>query len=134
MILINNIFMEERLVYYNAFNKFYWSFFFIMLDFRLQGVDIIPDIIGYLLFAAGLSLISNENSWFEKARKLNIFMIFLSIFQIYERPAQGTGITFGPLGYYGVIIGIASMIISLLLMYNFFMGIGDMAALKIKLK
>ncbi|MFA6941208.1 MAG: hypothetical protein WCQ54_09555 [Clostridiaceae bacterium] len=99
-----------------------------MFDFRLQGIDILPDSIGYILFAVGLSLIAAENNWFKKAGKLNIFMIFLSIFQIYEKPAEGIGINIG--SPYEIIIGIAATIISLLLIYNLFMGIGYMASLK----
>ncbi len=111
-----------------AFNKFYWGFFFIMIDFRLQGVDILPDIIGYCLFAAGLSVLASASSCFEKAKGLNIFMIVLSIFQIYERPAQNGGINFGALGPIGFIIGMAEMILGLFVVYNLFMGIRDIAS------
>lgn len=111
----------------SAFNKFYWGFFFIMIDFRLQGVDILPDIIGYCLFAAGLSILASSSSYFEKSKSLNIFMIVLSIFQIYERPAQGSGIHFGALGPFGFLIGIAAAILSLFVIYNLFMGIRDLA-------
>jgi hypothetical protein len=118
------------LVFESAFNKFYWGFFFIMIDFRLQGVDILPDIIGYLLFAAGFAVLVLRSSCFEKARSLNIFMIVLSVFQIYERPAQGGGLHFGALGPIGFLIGIAAAILNLLLIYNLFMGIRDMADLQ----
>jgi hypothetical protein len=114
----------------SAFNKFYWGFFFIMIDFRLQGVDIIPDIIGYWFLAAGFNILASRSSCFEKAKNLNMFMIFLSIFQIYERPAQGSGINFGVLGPIGFLIGIAATIINLLVIYNLFMGIKDMAGLQ----
>lgn len=114
----------------SAFNKFYWGFFFVMIDFRLQGVDILPDIIGYWLFAAGFTLLVSRSSFFEKAKSLNIVMIVLSIFQIYETPAQGSGINFGVLGPFGIIIGIAATILNLFVIYNLFMGIKDMAGQK----
>jgi hypothetical protein len=114
----------------SGFNKFYWGFFFIMIDFRLQGVDVLPDIIGYCLFATGFSILASRSSCFEKARSLNMIMIILSILQIYERPAQGSGINFGALGPVGFIIGIAATILSLFVIYNLFMGIKDMASLQ----
>lgn len=114
----------------SAFNKFYWGFFFIMIDFRLQGVDIIPDIIGYLLLAAGFNILASRSSCFEKAKSLNMFMIILSLFQIYERPAQGSGINFGALGPIGFLSGMAATIINLFVIYNLFMGIKDMASLQ----
>ena len=114
----------------SAFNKFYWGFFFIMIDFRLQGVDILPDIIGFCLFAAGLSVLASRSSHFEKARSLNMFMIIFSIFQIYERPTQSSGINFGFLGPIGFLIGIAAIIVNLYVIYNLFMGIRDMASLQ----
>ena len=41
--------MTER-----AFRNFYFGFLFIMIDFRFNGIDILPDIVGYA-FCPGLS-------------------------------------------------------------------------------
>jgi hypothetical protein len=111
----------------NGLMKFYWGFMFIMIDFRLQGIDVLPDIIGYLLFAAGFGILMSNSEYFDKARTLNIRMIILSIFEIYEKPAQGGGIQFGSLGIFGVLIGIAATVLGLMVVYNLFMGIKDMA-------
>jgi hypothetical protein len=110
-----------------AFNKFYWGFFFVIVDFRFQGVDILPDIIGYFFFAGGLAALASANSYFEKAKSLNMFMIVLSIFEIYEKPAQGSGINFGVLGPIGFLIGIAATILNLYVIYNLLMGIRGLA-------
>jgi hypothetical protein len=110
-----------------AFNKFYWGFFFVMIDFRFQGVDILPDIIGYFFFAAGLAALASANSCFEKAKSLNTFMIVLSILEIYEKPVQVSGINFGVFGPIGFIIGIAATILNLYVIYNLFMGIRNLA-------
>lgn len=111
----------------NAFNKFYWGFLFIMIDFRLQGFDILPDIVGYLFFAAGFSILASNSEYFKKAGRQNIGMILLSVFSIYEPPAQGEGIQLGQLGVFGILIGILSIIFSLLVVYNLFMGIKEMS-------
>lgn len=114
--------MTER-----AFRNFYFGFLFVMIDFRLNGFDLLPDVVGYAFFAAGLSVLAERNFHFSNARTFNIVMIILSLFSIYERPVQNTGgfnINFDPLGF---LIGIASLIFSLLVIYHIFMGIKTMA-------
>ncbi|HEY5586250.1 MAG TPA: hypothetical protein VIK78_17375 [Ruminiclostridium sp.] len=117
--------MNER-----GFSKLYWGFLFIMLDFKIQGVDILPDIIGYILFAVGLSMLAGNSMNFKKAGNFNIPMIIISIFSIYEKPAQGGGIQFGPFGILGIPITIAILVLSLLVVYYIFMGIKDMAQIQ----
>ncbi len=114
-------------MYQDGFNKLYWGFLFIMIDFRLQGVDVLPDIVGYILFAVGFGILAAGSEYFDRARNLNIPMIILSIFSIYEKPVQGGGIQFGSFGIWGVLIGIAATVLNLLVIYNLFMGIKNMA-------
>lgn len=111
----------------SGLGKLYWGFLFIMLSFRIQGFDILPDIVGYLLFAYGFSRLSSSSNYFNIAAKYNIPMIILSLFSIYQFPAQGEGINFGPLGIFSIPLVIASFILNLLVVYNLFMGIRDMA-------
>jgi hypothetical protein len=54
-------------------------------------------------------------------------MIVLSLFSIYQSPAQGSGIHLGLFGILGIPIVIASFILNLLVVYNLFMGTKDMA-------
>lgn len=109
-----------------AFRNFYWGFLFVMVDFRLNGFDVLPDIIGYILFVAGLNLLwETHQQIFTKARTYHIIMAFLSVFSIYERPNQNMeGIHFGPLGF---LIGIVILIFSLLAIYHLFMSIKEFA-------
>ncbi|MDD7793441.1 hypothetical protein [Clostridium sp. 'White wine YQ'] len=108
-------------------NKFFWGFIFIMLGFRIQGFDIFPDIIGYILFAVGFKDLNSSSDYFKVASKYNIVMIVVSIFSIYEMPTHTEGIHFGSLGILSFIVGIASLVISLLVVYNLFMGIHEIA-------
>lgn len=108
--------------------KFYWGFLFIMVDFRIMGIDILPDIIGFILFAMGFSALLEESDHFRSARDLNIPMIILSIFTIYERPAgQDGGVHFHPLWPLGILVGVAGIILTLMVVYRLFMGIEEMA-------
>lgn len=114
-------------MYESSFNKLYWGFIFIMFSFRIQGFDILPDIIGYLLFASAISQLVSSSTYFSEASKYNIVMIILSAFSIYQRPVQGGGIHFGILGIFSIPIAIAAFVLNLLVVYNLFMGIKDMA-------
>lgn len=108
-----------------AFRNFYWGFLFIMIDFRLMGFDVLPDIVGYAFFVAGLGLLLERSYHFSQARTFHIVMLILSIFSIYEAPSEGIdGINIYPLG---VLLGIVSIIFSLLAMYHLFMGIKQLA-------
>ncbi|QUH24667.1 hypothetical protein [Serpentinicella alkaliphila] len=111
-----------------GFNKLYWGFLFIMFDFRLAGFDILPDIVGYILFAMGFGLLIESSFQFSKAKKYNFILIFLSLFQIYEpQVQQQTGINLGYYGAFGIIVGIGAFVLGLLTIYHLFMGIKEMA-------
>jgi len=107
-----------------GFNQLYWGFLFTMLDFRIQGFDVLPDFVGYLLFASGFGILAANSMYFKKASKLNIPMIILSIFTIYERPKQEPGINIDLLGS---IVGIVSLILGLLIIYYLFAGVKEMS-------
>jgi hypothetical protein len=113
----------------NEFTKLYWGFLFIMIGFRIQGFDILPDIVGYLLFASAFNNLASRSAYFETAAKFNIFMIIFSIFSIYQFPApdQGQGINLGPLGIFSIPLAIASVLLNLLVVYNLFRGIKDIS-------
>jgi hypothetical protein len=111
----------------SGLNKLYWGFIFIMLSFRIQGLDILPDIVGYLFFASGFAELASSSTYFNIAAKYNIPLIILSVFSIYQTPVQGGGINLGSLGIFSIPIGIVSFVLNLLVVYNLFMGIKDMA-------
>ncbi|MBL4931861.1 hypothetical protein [Clostridium paridis] len=108
-------------------NKLFWGFIFIMLSFRIQGFDIFPDVVGYVLFAFAFRDLNSRSEFFGLASKYNIALIVLSIFSIYQRPTQAEGIHFGSMGILGAVIGIVVVVVNLLVVYNIFMGIHDVA-------
>ncbi len=110
-----------------GFSKFFWGFLFILFDFRIQGVDVAPDVIGYILFMVGFKALAEHSVHFVKAKPYNIAMMIVSILSIYEQPAptQVSGIHVDPLG---LVIGFVSFVLILLVVYHLFMGIQDMAS------
>lgn len=117
-------------MYASGLNKLFWGFFFMLIDFRIQGFDILPDIIGYVFLYFGINNLISKSDFFDKASKYCIFMLIASLFSIYQFPAMQGGLsfgTFGLLGIFSIILGIISFVINLLLVYNIFMGINVMA-------
>ena len=109
-----------------GFKKLFWGFIF-LFDFRLNGLDILPDIIGYIIFYQGLSILEEKNDFFGKAKKFAFPMIFLSIFDIYQPQINEIGSN--PLGIVGILIGITSLILGIMMVYNICNGIADEARL-----
>lgn len=113
----------------NGLNKLFWGFLFISINFRICGIDIFPDVIGYILFALAFNQLKENSDHFSKASTFNIFMIILSIFSIYEVQATNGGINLGPLGILSIPIGIASFILTLFVIYNLFMGVKELMSI-----
>ncbi|QGT98794.1 hypothetical protein SYNTR_0201 [Candidatus Syntrophocurvum alkaliphilum] len=110
-----------------AFRYLYWGFLFVSLDFRLQGFNILPDIIGYILFALALGTLASRNENFNSAKPITYVLIFLSIFTIYEAPTpQEFGVDFS-VNPIGAAIGIISLLLSVIVVYKIFMGIKELA-------
>lgn len=107
-----------------GFGKFFWGFLFIMFDFRIQGIDILPNVIGFILFAIGFQALSAHSQYFTKGKGFNFIMIILSTFSIYEQPAQGEGVHVHPVG---MLVGTASLLLTLVVVYHLLMGVKDMA-------
>lgn len=112
----------------SAFRNFYWGFFLIMVDFRIGGLEILPDVIGYILLASGLSTLASQNEWFMRARGYVWPAMILSVFQLYERPAESSGVHIIWGSGMTLILGLAMAVLSLLAVYNLFMGIREMAS------
>ena len=112
-----------------AFQKLFWGFLLIMLDFRIQGIDVLPDVIGYYFFYSGMLMLSGESEHFQKGSSYAIIMMILSVFSLYEAPASGgnlvgPSITFSPLYF---LLTIASVVLGLLTAFHLFRGIQEMA-------
>lgn len=66
-----------------GFRELFWGFL-LLFDFRFNGVDLLPDVIGYLLFYNGLAKLEVYSHHFSTSRKLMIPLLLLSIPDIYS--------------------------------------------------
>jgi hypothetical protein len=108
-----------------GFDRIFWGLLF-MFDFRIQGFDILPDIVGYFLIYSGLEKLAERNGHFGEARKYALPLAVISILDIYEikRPLTGT---FDPGTFFFLAIGVIILIINLLMIYHVCSGIAEMA-------
>jgi succinate dehydrogenase/fumarate reductase cytochrome b subunit len=109
----------------NGLRKFYWGFFFIMLSFRIQGYDILPDVVGYVLFAIGFNSLSEKSDYFRVAYKFNLPLIVLSLFTIYQWPVQAQDGSSMLKVSFAILMSIVLFALNLYVVFNLFMGIRD---------
>ncbi len=114
----------------SAFRKLFWGFLLVMLDFRIQGIDILPDIIGYYFFYSGMLLLKDQSPHFQQGSNFSVLMMILSVFTFYEAPVNSTGVIDPTPGSGALALGLAivSIVLSVLTVYHLFRGIQDMAA------
>lgn len=106
-----------------GFNLLFWGFLF-QFDFRINGFDILPDFIGYFFIYLGLVKLENSSSFFRSAKKMAFPLIFLSMPGLIEVKLQGS---FSLWMLIAVLVGIVVVIMDLIMVFNIFQGIGEMA-------
>jgi hypothetical protein len=116
------------------FKKILIGVIFITFNFRISGVSILPDFIGYILIFSGLSGVTHLSPKFEKAKSLAFLLIFLSIPSVYEVSVEFDRVSsFSEIGAWYVILLILSLITSILflmLAYNLYIGLHEIATSK----
>lgn len=96
-----------------------------MLDFKIQGFDILPDFIGYIIIFIGLSEIVHLNSKFANARFISLILMVLSILDIFQIKDR---LTFNTLSLMiSTIFNFSTVIIYLIYSYCLFIGIKENA-------
>lgn len=75
--------MEERAVDY-GFMTIFVGFLITFLDFRINGLNIFPDFVGYIIIAIGLSKAFQLDEKFKTAQMFSVIMIVLSFPDIVE--------------------------------------------------
>ncbi|MDO9100569.1 MAG: hypothetical protein Q7V53_07570 [Caldisericota bacterium] len=111
-----------------------WAGFLFMFDVRLQGFDILPDVIGYVLMFRGLTLLAPSNRYFKQAASLAPLVAAFSLLDVWQPIPQGGGLlTVGglslrtPLGLALTLAGMALFVLNLILVSRICLGIAEMA-------
>jgi hypothetical protein len=111
-----------------------WSGYVFLFDLRVWGFDVLPDVLGYLLIAAGLRRVSHLNDRFAKAARLAPIAALVSLADFYEPVRSGasaltlTGPSFRtPVGAVLTIAGIAVIALNLLMTWHLVGGLLQLA-------
>jgi hypothetical protein len=113
-----------------GFSTLSWGFFFDMFDFRINSFDILPDVIGHILFLVGLISLACYSTYFNKAKIYSIFMIAFSILGLFKGNNVNIGVNSDITVGLTLILSISGLIVYLVLLYNIFMGIKDLATVQ----
>lgn len=106
-----------------GFDKLFWGFLFLFINFRIGGIDILPNFVGYLFFYFGLKDLQDRDYYFLDGKKYAIILGVLSIFTLYDPATNASGYSFSPVG----IIGIIMLVLDLILVYHVTSGINNLA-------
>ena len=68
----------------------FYGLLFTVINIRIQGFDIVPDIIGYIMIIVGLGRIEKYEEKFSMAKKISIVLAVLALLNIYQAPIQNT--------------------------------------------
>lgn len=109
-----------------AFTKLFWGFLF-FFDFRINGLDLLPDIIGYLFIYFGLVELAKRNQNFESARIVAIPLAILSLFDLFQAQNQGNGIQVNFTSFFAVFFGLLLFLINLFMVFKIIVGIKELA-------
>lgn len=112
----------------DACRLFFWGFLLIMIDFRVGGFDLLPDVLGWVLMYRGLTLIREESPFFQPARQVTLPLAGWSLISLYEPPVEpGTIGTGGVFGAWGILLGLVYLAVTIWTMFQVFKGLADMA-------
>ena len=90
--------MDERITLDQPENKFemsglklaFYGLLFTAINIRIQGFDIVPDVIGYIMIAVGMARIEHYDDHFRMVKNLSYLLAVLALINIYQAPVQNT--------------------------------------------
>lgn len=105
-------------MYKPDYNRLFWGFLLVIFNFRIQGFDILPDVIGYILIIKALQGLAHQHEDYGKGISFAVMLAVLSLVNVYQ--AQ-TGIQSSKpvsfLDYALLLLGQIGLILELFLVY-----------------
>jgi len=76
---------------FSRFGLIFWGLLLVLLDFNINGFDILPDVIGYILVAIGCAGLSNVSPRFSTAGALSWIMLAVTLIAYFLNGGAATG-------------------------------------------
>ncbi|KIL36721.1 hypothetical protein SD71_06930 [Cohnella kolymensis] len=102
-----------------GFRELFWGFLF-LFDFRLNGIDILPDVIGYFVLYSGLVKLEVYSSHFTSSSRLMILLAFLALPDIYSG-------WWYPGSTFNFVYHLAMLFLDLMAVYHLCCGVKELA-------
>lgn len=109
-------------MYSSGYIKLFWGMIFIIFDFRLGNINILPDFVGYVFILLGLNNLSSQCEFYNKAKVPAIILMVQTLFNI---PYDLVNVTYADekIGVLKILLIVFNGVVNLYLMYNIFNGI-----------
>lgn len=122
----------------------FWGLIFTVINIRIQGFDIVPDVVGYIMVIVGLGRIEKYEKNFTMAKWAAIILAVLALNNIYQAPVQhkvnqmgmeqtvassmnfNAGM-FGAVLWLAVILIIVGLAVNIYFIYSMCMGIKNLS-------
>ncbi|MBB6675653.1 hypothetical protein [Cohnella nanjingensis] len=104
-----------------GFRPMFWGMLF-LLDFRINGWDLLPDAVGYGLLYGGLSALSAKSTSFSSGSKLALILMLISLPDLNQSWLGGSPFYFA---YQLILIGL-----HLCMIYSITKGIQELAIIQ----
>lgn len=102
---------------------------FILIDFSVQGIDILPDIIGYIMLLISCTAYIGVNDHFKRARNVSLIMIIVGVFT-FLTPVKSFVTEMANIAILSILLSLTIYAIELILMYSILMGIAELSRSK----
>lgn len=115
-------------MYKLAYARLFWGLVLIIFSFRIQGFDILPDVVGYLLIAIALLELSRQHGAYGKGIPYAWLMMILSLIGLFQTPTVLT--TMKPMSswdYAVLLLEQTGIVLRLFLFYWMTRAIGELA-------
>jgi len=107
-----------------GFRRIFWGLVFVVLDFRIDDFDLLPDFIGFAIIASGLGLLVPLSLRFHTARIMAMFLVVFSLATLIRfTGGTGSGTPFGGWFYFQLIVDV----IDITMIWQLCSGIIDLA-------
>jgi len=110
----------------SPFGKLFWGFLIVFIDIRINGFDLLIDLVGYVLVVLGLAELAKRNPNFGRARVYATVLLALSALDLFTRSSGSRIVLFGSSGLTAVFF-ILLLLVNLMLIYLVCKGIAEMA-------
>lgn len=113
-------------MYSSGYIKLFWGMIFIIFDFRLGNINILPDFVGYVFILLGLSNLSSQCEFYNKAKLPAVILMVQTLFNI-PYDLLNVASANDKLGVFRILLMVFNGIVNLYLMYNVFNGIYEVS-------